>query len=82
VEVTDDKGTVRYGDDGKPLAVKDLVKNFLSENPHFVQATPATTNSSHSVKSQSGKIDISKLDMKNPEDRKIYAEYRKTAGLI
>jgi hypothetical protein len=83
VEVTDDKGTVRYGDDGKPLAVKDLVKNFLSENPHFVQATPATTNSSHSVKSDSNsKIDISKLDMNNPDDRAIYREYRKTHGVI
>jgi hypothetical protein len=27
------------------------------------------------------KVDISKLDMKNPTDRKIYAEYRKTAGI-
>lgn len=82
VEVTDDKGVVRYGDDGKPLAVQDLVKNFLAENPHFVQATPATTNSSHSVKATNGKIDITKLDMRNPEDRKIYAEYRKAAGLV
>lgn len=82
VEVTDDKGTVRYGDNGKPISVQDLVKNFLAENPHFVQATPATTNSTHSVKSTSAKIDVTKLDMKNPEDRKIYAEYRKAAGII
>jgi hypothetical protein len=27
------------------------------------------------------KVDMTKLDMKNPADRKIYAEYRKTAGL-
>lgn len=74
VEVTDDKGAVRYNDAGQPLQVKDLVKEFLDSNPHFVQPTPATTNSSHSIKAGSGKVDISKLDMKNPEHRKIYAQ--------
>jgi hypothetical protein len=27
------------------------------------------------------KVDMKNLDMKNPEHRKIYAEYRKSAGL-
>ena len=74
VEVTDDKGQVRYNDAGQPLQVRDLVKEFLDTNPHFVQPTPSTTNSSHSIKAGSNKIDISKLDMKNPEHRKIYAQ--------
>jgi hypothetical protein len=26
-------------------------------------------------------LDITKLDMKNPEHRKVYAQYRKTSGL-
>jgi hypothetical protein len=83
VEVVDAAGSVRYTDSGKPVGVEDLVRDFLDSNPHFVQATPATTNtqSSHSVKSQAKKIDITQLDMKNPEHRKVYAEYRRTRGL-
>ena len=74
VEVTDDAGTVRYNDAGQPLQVKDLVKEFLIANPHFVQPTPATANSNHSVSASSGKIDITKLDLRKPEHRKLYAQ--------
>jgi hypothetical protein len=82
VEVVDDKGSVRYNDRGEPWSVNDLVKTFLDSNPHFVQPTPATTNSKSSITAQNtGKVDILKLDMKNPEDRKKYAEYRKQQGL-
>lgn len=81
VEVVDTTGQVRYTDSGTPLGVNDLVKEFLEANPHFVQPTPATTNSKSSINAQTTKFDITKLDMKNPEHRKIYAEYRKTAGL-
>lgn len=82
VEVVDEKGSVRYNDAGEPWSVNDLVKTFLDSNPHFVQSTPATTNAKSSITApQTGKIDISKLDMKNPQDRKLYAEYRKQQGL-
>ena len=81
VEVVDPTGQVRYTDSGTPLGVNDLVKEFLEANPHFVQPTPATTNSKSSINAQTTKFDITKLDMKNPEHRKLYAEYRKTAGL-
>lgn len=82
VEVVDVKGSVRYSDSGTPLSVDDLVKEFLDSNPHFVAPTPATTHTKSSVSgATNGKIDISKLDMKNPDHRKIYAEYRKTAGI-
>lgn len=81
VEVLDDKGQVRYTDKGTALQVKDLVKEFLTTNPHFVQPTPSTTNSSHSVNSGNRPLDITKLDMSNPEDRKVYAEYRKANGI-
>jgi hypothetical protein len=58
------------------------VQEFLSKNPHFVSAAPATTNTRSNVTgSTMKKVDMTKLDMKNPADRKIYAEYRKTAGL-
>lgn len=82
VEVVDTKGTVRYRDNGTPLAVEDLVREFLDSNPHFVAATPATTNTKSNVADiKSSKIDISKLDFKNPEHRKLYQEYRKTSGI-
>ena len=78
VEVIDVKGAVRYNDAGEPLGVNDLVREFLDSNPHFVQPTPATTNSKSNVTApQGGKVDISKLDMKNPEHRKLYAEATK-----
>lgn len=75
VEVVDSKGAVRYSDSGEPLGVDALVKEFLDANPHFVMPTPATTNtkSAHTNLVSPG-LDISKLDMKNPEHRKAYAE--------
>lgn len=83
VEVVDSNGSVRYNDNGEPLNVQDLVRGFLDSNPHFVQPTPSTSNSKSNVAGQSpNKVDVSKLDMKNPEHRKIYAEYRKSVGII
>jgi PIN domain nuclease of toxin-antitoxin system len=82
VEVLDEKGSVRYDDSGKPVSVDSFVQSWLQSNPHFVSAAPATTNTKSNVTGNTtSKVDISKLDMKNPEDRKIYAEYRKTVGL-
>jgi hypothetical protein len=74
VEVVDTKGSVRYNDAGEPLGVNDLVREFLDSNPHFVQATPATTNTKSSHSTAASGIDISKLDMKNPEHRKLFAQ--------
>lgn len=82
VEVVGQGGAVRYRDDGQPLAVEDLVREFLDSNPHFVSASPATTNTKSNIsQGQPAKLDITQLDMKNPEHRKVYAEYRKTAGI-
>ena len=82
VEVVDTTGAVRYNDKGQPLGVEDLVQDFLASNPHFVQATPATSSSRSNIATGSPpKVDITKLDMKNPEDRKLYAQYRKAQGL-
>jgi hypothetical protein len=82
VEVLDDKGVVRYDDSGKPVSVDSFVQSWLQSNPHFVSAAPATTNTKSNVTGNATKkVDISKLDMKNPEHRKIYSDYRKTAGL-
>ena len=82
VEVVGNDGSVRYNDAGAPLGVNDLVREFLDSNPHFVQSTPATTNSKSSVSNPSpGTLDITKLDMTNKDHRKLYAEYRKANGL-
>jgi hypothetical protein len=82
VEVVDTKGSVRYNDKGAALGVDDLVREFLDTNPHFKAATPATTNTKSMISAgNTAKLDVTKLDMKNPEHRKLYAEYRKTAGI-
>ena len=75
VEVLDGKGTVRYNDQGQPFGVQDLVKEFLDTNPHFVAAGASTTNGRSNISQGSqNKIDLSKLDMKNPEHRKLFRE--------
>lgn len=82
VEVVDAKGAVRYSNGGEPYQVEDLVREFLDTNPHFRLANPATTNTRSNIATKPGsKIDISKLDMKRPEDKAAYKEYRKAQGL-
>lgn len=82
VEVCDEKGVVRYNDKGVALTVDDLVKDFLDCNPHFVRPTAATTaTKSNIAANSSGKVDINALDMKNPADRKKYAELKKAGKL-
>jgi hypothetical protein len=81
VEVVDAKGSVRYTDKGEALGVEDLVREFLDSNPHFKLANPTTTNTKSNFSGGQGKVDIKSLDMKNPEHRKIYADYRKKNGI-
>ena len=81
VEVVGQDGSVRYKDNGTAYEVEDLVREFLDSNPHFVNASPATTNTKSNVSTMGpGKLDIASLDMKNPEHRKQYAEHRKANG--
>lgn len=80
--VVDNTGKVKYTDKGKPLSVEDLVQNFLNENPHFVSATPTTTNSKSNITTNGpSKVDPSKLNMNNPEHRELYKQYRKEHGI-
>ena len=82
VEVVDSKGSVRYNDKGEAIGVEDLVREFLDSNPHFKLANPATANTkSNIVNKGNAPLDISKLDMNNPEHRLLYREHRKTLGL-
>lgn len=79
VDVVDASGTVRYDDNGNPLSVSTLVNEFLTANPHFRSAGPQGTGTQGAVGRQTGvNIDVNKLDMKNPEHRKQYAEWRRT----
>lgn len=84
VEVIDPKsGQIKYSESGDPYRIDDLVQNFLKENPHFVAAAPAGagTRSQAQPGKSNHEIDLAKLDMKNPEHRAIYKEYRKQQGL-
>jgi hypothetical protein len=83
VEVVDGKGSVRYSDKGEPIGVEDLVREFLDTNPHFKLANPATTQTRSNAidKGSYKKMDVSKLDMRNPEHRAAYKEYKKASGL-
>ena len=82
VEVLSSDGKVQYDDSGKLVSVDNLVQGFLAENPHFVQATPSTTNSSSNITgSNTRELDITKLNMKDPKDRARYAEDRKQVGI-
>lgn len=79
VEVVDNSGTPRYNKDGDLLTVDEAVQEFLTQNAHFQSATPSGSGSVANVgKSDTNKtLNISDLDMSNPDDRKAYADYRK-----
>jgi hypothetical protein len=83
VEVIDVKsGQTRYTDTGVPMTTDFLVKNFLESNPHFIAGgLPGGGSQSNTNPEGAKTVDITKLDMKNSEHRKIYAEYRKKQGI-
>ena len=79
VEILDSKGLARYNSKGELFTTDELVQEFLTQNPHFVGATPSGSGTVSNVDRQelNKPLDVSALDMNNPEDRKKYAEYRK-----
>ena len=79
VEILDSKGLPRYNNNGELLSTDELVQEFLTQNPHFVSATPSGSGSVSNVdRTELNKpLNLSDLDMTNPNDRKKYAEYRK-----
>ncbi len=81
VEVLDKDGQVKYDDRGQRLTVDTFVQSWLAENPHFVQPTPSTTATRSNVGFTQSKLDVTKLDMKNPEHRKMYAEAKKSGAI-
>ncbi len=82
VEVVDKTGAIRYSDSGQPYKVDDLVKEFLTQNPHFVSSAPSTTHTKSNVNPvNSLDFDLNKLDMSNPADRQKYKQ-AKEQGLL
>ena len=84
VEIVDPiTGKTRYTEAGEPLDVENAVIDWLKANPHFVQAGPTGSGAQSNQNPEGVKhtLDVAKLDMNNPEDRKVYAEYRKEKGL-
>ena len=84
VEIVDPKTKqVRYNDKGENYTISNLVEEFLTTNPHFMAATPTGSGTSSKIGDvgSSEKLDITKLDMSNADDRKVYAEYRKQKGI-
>ena len=74
-EVVDVDGTTRYGDDGSPLTVHQLVGEFLTTNPHFVKASQGGAGSAGSVGGNTSRLK-SVGDMSTAE----YAEHRSKIG--
>jgi len=81
VEVIDRDGQVKYDDKGQRISVDTFVQSWLQENPHFVQPTPSTTATRSNVGFTQDRLDITKLDMKLPEHRKMYAEAKKSGQI-
>lgn len=86
VEIVGDDGAPRYLDSGSLMTIDDLVNEFLSSNPHFIAAGPTGSGAQGGIAKATGnsvgKVDVSKLDMNNPEHRAIYKEYRKANKII
>ena len=79
VEILDKNGIARYNSKGELLTTDELVNEFLTQNPHFVSASPSGSGSVSNVdRSELSKpFNLSDLNMNNPADKKRYAEYRK-----
>lgn len=73
VEVVGQTGAPRYTESGEPMTADMLVKEFLEQNTHFVKAGPSGSGTKSNTSNKSiEEVDISKLDMNNPEHRNLY----------
>ena len=78
VEILDKNGLARYNSNGELLTTDELVQEFLTQNPHFVTASPSGSGSVSNV--DRGELNsvfkIEDLDMSNPKDREKYAKWK------
>ena len=67
VEILDKSGLARYNKLGELLSTDELVQEFLTQNPHFVSATPSGSGSVSNVDRQelNKPLNLSDLDMNN-----------------
>ena len=79
VEIVDKNGIARYNGKGELLTTDELVNEFLTQNPHFVTATPSGSGTVSNVDRTelNTTLNLSDIDMNDPADKKRYAEYRK-----
>ena len=77
INIVDDNGNPRYTDEGDAFTVQALVDEFLASNTYFRAAGPSGTGStSNTGESKSVDLDLSNLDMTNPEHRAKYKQLR------
>ena len=80
VEILDKNGLARYNSNGELLTTDELVQEFLTQNPHFVSATPSGSGSVSNVDrgELNSSFKIEDLDMNNAKDREKYAKWRQS----
>jgi hypothetical protein len=77
IEIVDNNSNVRYNSKGELLTIEDRVKEFLDSNPHFRQGSLSGSGSQSAIGGKTVKpFNLQELDLKKPEDRKAYSEYR------
>jgi hypothetical protein len=77
VIVIDSEGKPRYTDKADPMTVDNLVEEFLSSHQYFKAAGPQGTGSQGNTNNLDQQtVDLSKLDMNNPEHRKIFKQMK------
>lgn len=83
VEVLDADGNVKYDTrTAAPVSLDDLVSQFIQENQYFRAPAPAGTGSNGNTNSKTSReVNVSDLDMNNPEHRAKYRELRKSMGI-
>ena len=78
VEILDKNGLARYNSNGELLTTDELVQEFLTQNPHFVSASPSGSGAVSNVDrvELNTSFKIEDLDMNNPKDREKYAKWK------
>ena len=77
-----DGDNIRYTDDAEPMTVEQLVEEFLTTNTYFRAAGPTGTESTGNTGISSNKtVDLSSLDMTNPDHRALYAKMKREGKL-
>ena len=81
VEVWGENNAPRYTESGELMTVDQFVGEFLQSNPHFVNAGPSGSGAKSNTNTEGPKaVDFSKLDMNNPEHRRIFKVSQNTSA--